>query len=137
VQQVWSNIRQRRYPRTWDGQTLPTFGHVIEWQPLELACGRCGRSLGRYVAYHARDEWGIVEDTTRHYQPTQPALSGRGERGPRSNARFWLEGEVGHRASKTSACFHCPACDSDYRRNLARLGRQLFADDQGSTYLLE
>jgi hypothetical protein len=146
VQQIWSNSSRRRYPKAWEGAPLDPIGYTLEWQPREIACGHCGRSLGEYVAYRAalsgqaglHQECGFVERTTRHYQSyveTAPRQAGR--RGPRLNPRFWLEGEVGRRASKTTACFRCPGCKRQYRRNLARLGDTLFDDKPESTFLLK
>jgi hypothetical protein len=134
AQEVWSAARRRRYPRAWDGRPLEAVGYAVEWQPGELACGACGRSLGRYAAYRTRhpvggvvEEVGLVEDTARRYERQAALAVGvPGGRGPRPRPRFWLEGKACLRAAKTTACFRCPGCGREYRRNLARLGEQLF-----------
>ena len=144
VQEVWTNATRRRYRKAWEGQTLGPYGHVIEWEPREIACGACGRSVGGYAGYRVRYpdgrlhlEQGIVEDTSRRYERSSSTPRGAGTRGPRSQPRFWLEGEIGRRAAKTTACFRCPGCKREYRRNLARLGRQLFAQRDHGVFLLE
>jgi hypothetical protein len=143
VQGVWSNASRRRYPKAWQGQRIEQVGYAIEWEPREIVCGKCHRSLGRYVAYRIRyadgrlqGEQGIVEDTSRRYE--QQAETARGQaasRGPKSRPRFRLEGEVGRRAAKTTACFRCPSCRAEFQRNLARLGAQVLAS--GSPFLLD
>jgi hypothetical protein len=144
VQEVWTNASRRRYRKAWEGQPLGPVGHVIEWEPREIACGACGRSLGGYAGYRVRypdgqlhREQGIVEDTSRRYERSAATPRGAGTRGPRSRPRFWLDGEIGRRAAKTAACFRCPGCKSEYRRNLARLGRQLFEQTNTGAFLLE
>jgi hypothetical protein len=137
VQEVWSNASQRRYPKPWDGEALPDLGYVIEWRPCEIACGNCGRSLGRYVAYHARAEWGVVEQTARRYEDNPANAQSPGSRNPRPRQRFRLEGEVGRRATKTTVHFRCPGCRREYQRNLSRLGRTLFDRIDDGSYLLE
>jgi hypothetical protein len=145
VQEVWSNTTRRRYPKAWEGQRLEPHGHTIEWEPRAIACGSCGHSLGTYAAYRViyadatiRGEQGVVEDTARRYErQAQLARGQAGSRGPRARPRFWLTGEIGRRAAKTTACFHCPGCQRDYERNLARLGQRLFESRRESAYLLE
>jgi hypothetical protein len=145
VQDVWTSASRRRYPKAWEGQPLEQAGYVIEWEPRKIACGKCARSLGDYVAYRVRypedrlqGERGIVENTSRRYErQTEIARGQAASRGPKSQPRFRLEGETGRRAAKTAACFHCPACGRDYRRNLARLGAQLFEHPSGSAFLLD
>ena len=97
VQQVWSAAKRRRYPDAWDGQALARVGYTIEWEPREISCGKCVRSLGRYVAYRTRhqaevdEETGVVEDTSR----ARTAQA--------TNRRFTITGEVARRAAKTTA----------------------------------
>jgi hypothetical protein len=143
VQEVWSSTTRRRYPKAWDGQPLAGVGYVIEWEPHLIACGACGRSLGKYVAYrvrhnddHPHEEQGLVEDTSRRYEQQADLKRGSGVRGPRSNPRFWLDGESGGRAAKTTACFRCPGCRREYKRNLFRLGGQVFQHLSGATFVL-
>lgn len=129
VQEIWSNAATRRYPKVWDG-VEPEGALVIWWSdPIRLRCGRCERSLGDYVAYHARQEYGLVEGTTRRYYP-RDNLSARPEatraRLSPTQPRFSLTGEVGHRASKTFCRFRCTRCAWEHEFNLARLGRALF-----------
>jgi hypothetical protein len=146
VQEVWSNITRRRYKQTWQGEALEPVGHTLEWQPCEIACCHCGHPLGSYVAYRVvypqesdlRGECGIVENTSRHYERhAGNAVRQAGSRGPKSSPRFWFEGELTRRAAKTSACFRCPGCDREYRRNLARLGAKLFTLNSEAAFILE
>jgi hypothetical protein len=146
VQHVWSNISRRRYPRRWEGEPLESVGHVIQWRPREIACGHCGHSLGRYVAYRVVNlgasssggERGIVEQTSRHYEP-QAELARRqaARRGPKSRPRFYLQSQSTRTADKTTACFSCPDCGHKYTRNLARLGERLFTEESDSVFLFE
>jgi hypothetical protein len=129
VQEIWSNVTTRRYPRAWDG-IEPDGALVIWWSDLiKLSCGRCGRSFGGYVAYHAGKEYGVVENTTRRYYPRENFAarpeSTRTRLSP-ARRRFSFSGEVGHRASKTLCHFRCSHCSSEQEYNLARLGRWLF-----------
>lgn len=144
MQDVWTNASRRRYPRAWEGEQLAAVGYTIEWQPRNVACGECGRSLGSYVGYrirrpdgHLDREQGIVEDTSRRYERDVSVAAGAGSRGPKSQPRSRLDGEIARRASKTAACFRCPACKKEYRRNLSRLGHQFFDGREGETFLLE
>jgi hypothetical protein len=144
VQEVWSNITRRRYRQAWEGAPLEPVGHTLEWRPRKLACGRCGNPLGTYVAYRVvhpdptlRGEHGVVEKISRRYERSTGTARGQaGSRGPKSNPRFWLEGEIGRRAAKTTACFRCPACGQEYRHNLARLGETLFTSNPNATFTL-
>lgn len=143
MQDVWTNASRKRYPRAWEGEQLAAVGYTIEWQPRPVACGECGRALGSYVGYRIRRldgrldrEQGIVEDTSRRYERDITTARGAGSRGPRSQPRFWLDGEIARRASKTAACFRCPACKKEYRRNLSRLGHQFFDGREGETFLV-
>jgi hypothetical protein len=129
VQETWSNVTTRRYPKAWDG--LEPEGALVIWwsDPIELLCGRCERPLGEYVVYHARREYGIVVDTARRQYPrenftTRPEATRA--RLSLSRPRFFLTGEVGRRASKTFCHFRCTRCSSEREYNLARLGRGLF-----------
>jgi hypothetical protein len=138
AQQVWSQMKRRRYPRAWDGKPLSTQGSVIDWsEQVEIACGACRHSLGQYRAYHVRDEEGIVEDTARHYEQAATGARSPGDRAPRSRPRFQIDGEIGGRARKTTARFRCPGCGREYNRNLARLARQLFEHAPGEVFLLQ
>lgn len=145
VQNVWSTATQKRYPTAWEGLDLEHVGHIIEWEPRKITCRSCGRSLGDYVAYriihpdrspHA--ERGLVEDTSRRYEQ-QAELAKRqiAGRGPKSKPRYWLEGKPTFRAIKTAACFRCPGCRREYRRNLAKLGKQLFDQPSRSPFVLD
>jgi predicted RNA-binding Zn-ribbon protein involved in translation (DUF1610 family) len=129
VQEIWSNARKRSYPKAWDGAQPPP-GIWIRWRDAaRFLCGRCGRSLGHYVAYHVRSEYGIVEDTAKRYHPRENFASrppGAAERRAPSQPRFLRGGNIG-RAATTTALFRCPKCGyvaPPY--NLARLGRTLF-----------
>jgi hypothetical protein len=143
VQAVWSSASRRRYPQAWRGEALEQVGHVITWEQREIACSACGHSLGQYVAYRVdypdgrpQGEQGIVEKTARRYEAQPPEIRS-GARGPRTRPRYQLEGEIGHRAAKATACFRCPGCRREYRRNLARLGGQLYESSNQSAFLLE
>lgn len=129
VQEIWSNATARRYPKAWDG-IEPEGALVIWWSdPIEFLCGRCERSLGRYLAYHAGREYGVVVPTARRYYPRESFAARPEAAGARlspSRRRFSRTGEVGHRASKTVCHFRCAHCSSEQEYNLARLGRRLF-----------
>jgi hypothetical protein len=144
MQDVWTNACRKRYPQAWEGEPLAAVGYTIEWQPRPVACGNCGRSLGSYVGYrirrldgHLDREQGIVENTSRRYETGITVARGSGSRHSRTRPRFWLEGEIARRAAKTAACFRCPGCTKEYRRNLSRLGHQFFEAPEGETFLLE
>jgi hypothetical protein len=144
VQDVWTNASRKRYPEAWEGEPLAAVGYTIEWNPRDIACSNCGRSLGSYVGYrirypdgHLDREQGIVEDTSRRYERDISVTHGAGSRGPRQRPRFWLDGEIARRASKTAGLFRCPGCKKEYRRNLSRLGSQFFEGREGETFLLE
>ena len=139
VQQVWSHVRRRRYPAAWEGQPLASAGYVIEWsEPRKLTCGgpRCRRSLGEYVAYHARDEYGIVENTARTYEMVAGLGEAPGARQARTRPRLSLEGEAHGHAARTRALFWCGNCKRYRRRNLAALGKALFADDGPNAFIV-
>jgi hypothetical protein len=128
MQQVWSNASQRRYPEAWQGQSLPSVGFIVEWKRCRLTCGHCGHSLGRYVAYRARDEWGVVEDSPK-----------RGRSNPSHSSefrRFQTDGEIGRRAAKSAAIITCRKCNRVYRRNLAHFSRTIW-DAETSIFALE
>jgi len=115
-----------RYPRAWDRQPLAAVGSAIEWsEQIQITCGLCRRSLGKYRSYHVHDEYGIVEDTPRSYEPSPGVRRSPGSRAPRSKPRYMIDGEIAGHAAKATARFHCPGCRADYDRNLARLGREL------------
>jgi hypothetical protein len=144
VQDVWASASRQRYPKAWEGQALERVGYIIEWEKRGIAC-RCGRSLGDYVAYRivypdrrVHDERGIVEKTSRRYEQ-QAARESRqaATRGPKSQPRFRLEGQIGRHAAKTTAYFHCPGCKREHRRNLARLGTQLYEHPDNSPFVLD
>jgi len=128
MQQVWSNASQRRYRESWQGQVLPEVGFEVRWKPCRLTCGHCGHSLGNYAAYHAREEWGVVEDSPKRAR-SNPSRSSEFR-------RFQLDGEIGRRAAKSAAIITCRKCDRGYRRNLAHLSHTIW-DAKTSTYALE
>jgi hypothetical protein len=126
AQQIWNQAVRRRYPTAWDRQPLGETGVVITWSDAtQITCGKCRRSLGKYRGYQARDEYGIVEDTAHEYQPGAATTRSPGDRSPRRYPRFAINGEVGKRAGKTTAHFHCPQCRAEYDFNLARLGHEV------------
>jgi len=144
VQEVWNNASRRRYPAAWTGEELAPVGYTIEWEPHMVACGGCGRPLGEYVGYRIRYpdgslgvEHGIVERTSRRYERSATTPRGAGTRGPKSQPRFQIAGEIGRRATKTAAIFWCRGCEREHRRNLSTLGRQFFKRPRGETFLLE
>jgi hypothetical protein len=137
VQEVWSNARRQLYPEPWHGVKLPDGGYIITWQPREIACGKCGTKLGDYVAYHAREEFGIVEATARFYDQVEGRPKEPRHRRPRAHSRFELESKDLRYAAKTTACFHCPGCKREFRRNLSTLGRKLFAADPDRPFLID
>lgn len=137
VQGVWSNARRQLYPEPWHGEELTEGGYIITWQPREIACGKCGTKLGDYVAYHAQEEFGIVEDTKRFYDRVEGRPKELRHRQPRRRPRFWLESKDLRYAAATTACFHCPGCKKEYRRNLLKLGRAIFKDSKTGPFLVD
>jgi len=137
VQEVWANARRQLYPEAWQGEELAEGGYIIKWQPREIACGNCATKLGDYVAYHAQAEYGVVEDTARFYDQVEGRPKEPSHRRPRTRSRFRLESKDLRYASKTTACFHCPGCKGEYRRNLLKLGRAVFEDDKRTPFLVD
>jgi len=143
MQQIWANASQTRWPKTWDGKEPPEgVAQVIWWtDPIAFSCGRCKGSLGEYVAYHASEEYGIVENRSHHYHPREnfppeAFASSPHDRLSPAKPRFWVSGEIGHRAKSAFAHFLCPRCGWEpTERNLWRLGRRLFMD-RPSRYLV-
>jgi hypothetical protein len=139
MQQLWSGLRQRRPKPAWDGHPLAERGYTVDWRgPRQVICGapRCGRSLGEYVAYHALDEYGLVEDTARMYSPNPSRSTDPGARHIRPKARFSLEGQAGMFAADTRARFWCESCKKHRVRNLARLGEAMFSETDGDPFLV-
>lgn len=143
VQDVWSAASRRRYRKDWDGQPLDNVGFRIEWEPRQIACA-CGRSLGDYVAYRVCrmsgqeqpvEEHGVVEDTAHRYGHTSERMRD-GSRNKRPKPRFRIDREIGRRARRTTAYFHCRGCGRTHERNLHRLGQQVFDSAAGQTYVL-
>lgn len=144
VQEVWTFASRKRYPKAWEGERLADVGHVIEWEPRRIAC-ICGRSLGNYVAYRIRhplgqqlevEEHGVIEKTPHRYGYTSERMHD-GNRNKRSKPRFRIDREIGHRARKTTAYFHCRGCGRTHERNLHRLGQTVFESPPGRTFVLE
>lgn len=143
VQEVWSNASRKRYRKNWDGQPLDSVGFRIEWEPRHIAC-ECGRSLGDYVAYRVcrvsgqeqrLEEHGVVEDTQHRYGYASERMRD-GSRNRRSKPRFRIDREIGRRARKTTAHFHCRGCGHTHERNLHRLGQQVFESRSEQTFVL-
>ena len=143
VQEVWTYASRKRYRKDWDGQPLDKVGFRIEWEPRQIAC-HCGHSLGKYVAYRVcrisgqvqrLEEHGVVEDTTHRYGHASERLRD-GSRNSRSKPRFRIDREIGRRARKTTAYFHCRGCGDMHQRNLHRLGQQIFESPVGETFVL-
>jgi hypothetical protein len=131
VADLWPTVASRRYPKAWDG-IEPEGALVIYWTPraTRIECA-CGTRLGKFRAYRARGEYGVVRDTPRRYQPPYRYAAEAIKHMPNDRIapprpNFWLTGDQGSRASRTMAHFRCSHCDREHERNLRRLGKELF-----------
>jgi len=131
VAELWPTVASRRYPKAWDG-IEPRGALIIYWtpEPTAIECG-CGARLGKYRAYQARGEYGVIRDSPRRYHPPNryPAETIKhmpNDRIAPPRQSFWLTGDVGTRASRTIAHFRCSRCRQEHERNLRRLGKTLF-----------
>ena len=137
VRQIYANASEKRNPKAWDG-TEPQGALVIYLtDPIDLTCERCGGSLGSYVAYWARAEYGVLDDSARHYHPRENFPPDHFKNSPQdrlapANPRFELDGEVGFRAARSIARFRCANCGGRHEHNLRRLGKRLFDARPGS-----
>lgn len=131
AQEVWSNVRRRRYPKDWDGVEARADMYVVWWRgPTAIECGDCRSKIVTVMAYNAGREYGIVLDTTR--RAANPSY-----RRPKPGMRYWLDGYIGGRPGRTSANFSCPECHRKYlRHNFRRLGKELF-DTRPNRYPLQ
>jgi hypothetical protein len=131
AQEVWSNVRQRRYPRSWEGVEPREDMYVVWWRgPITIECGACSTKIVPVIAYNGGREYGIVLDTTR--RAANPSY-----RRPKPGMKYWLDGHIGGRPGRTSANFSCPGCHRKYvRLNFRRLGKELF-DGQPNRYRLD
>ena len=132
IAELWPTIRSDRPPQAWDG-IEPEGALVIYWtpRPTRFVCGECGKGLGRYRAYQASGEYGVVSDTPRRYHTpgrhVPEALKHMpNDREQAARPVFWITGEVGYRSSKTFAHFRCTVCDIEYESNLRRLGETIW-----------
>jgi hypothetical protein len=131
IRQIWASVTSRLHPKAWDG--IEPEGYMVIWwtpSPTLITCGHCRRAVGRFVAYHAGTEYGVVPAHAK-----RDRLTGRRDT-PSTDPRFSLSGETGRTAAKTFLEFTCPRCSQHYNRNLARLGRMLW-DTRPETYPLE
>jgi hypothetical protein len=83
------------------------------------------------VAYWAGPEYGILRDVARHYHqvgnfPPDQFANSPHDRFTAKNPVFQMDGQIGGKAIKAFAKFHCPKCDFRVARNLRRLGIELF-----------
>lgn len=133
TQELYANATQRRYAPSWDG-IEPAGALVVYWtDTFPISCGRCGEGFGKFAAYNAHREYGIVEHTSRHRHPIGNFPPDHFKNMPNdrfepASKRFWISGEVGRTAGGTAANFQCRKCDVKYVRNLRRLGKRLFEE---------
>ncbi len=132
IAELWPTIRSKRFSQAWNG-IEPEGALVIYWtpRPTRILCGQCGKSLGKYRAYQAGGEYGVVSDTPRRYHSPDRHPPGTLKQMPQDRQQaarpvFWLTGEVGFRATKTFAHFRCTVCDVEYEANLRRLGQPIW-----------
>jgi len=131
IQQVYANASQGRSAAKWN-DIEPSGQLVIYWtDPFAVTCGKCGANFGKYVAYNARREYGIVEHTARHRHPRENFPPEQFKNSPQdrfepAHRKFWLWDEVGGRAGKASAHFACQNCGVEYVYDLRRFGKRLF-----------
>jgi hypothetical protein len=132
VRDLWPTVRSKRSPEAWNDRE-PDGELVIYWTPRSttIVCGECGKSLGKYRAYQAGRESGIVSDTPRRYHPPGRHAAGTLELMPQDREQgeppvFWITGDIGFRSAKSFAHFRCTVCRIEFEENLRRLGLNLF-----------
>lgn len=132
--ELWPTLRGKRHPAVWDG-VEPKGATVILWTPTPttIRCGECGKSLGKYRAYEALGEHGIVNETPIRYHPPGRHTSESLRHLPNDRHQpiapiYWRTGEDGFRAAKTFAHFRCTICRIEFEENMRRLGRKLFKE---------
>lgn len=132
VKQIYSNARARRYPSKWDGKEPDAALTIYLTDAFTIVTACHNRSLGRFVAYQAEGEYGIIRDEAVQRHPTgnSPPSEFVGKPNDAFEAKqplFWIEGEIAGHAAKASARFRCPKCRRAFNpRNLRRLGKELF-----------
>jgi ribosomal protein S27AE len=131
VQQIYSNAKQRRYPPKWDEKEPEASLLIYLTDSIRIRCGRCGASLGIFVAYWAGAEYGIMRDVARHYHqlgnfPPDEFANSPHDRFTAKDPVFDIDGEKAGKASKAFANFRCPRCGLGVTRNLRRFGTELF-----------
>jgi hypothetical protein len=141
VKQIYSNATQRRYTPSWDGKDAGAHLTILFTEPIRIRTGCCFASLGLFVAYEARGEYGLFRHESKHRHPRENFPRDHFARQPNDafepqNPTFRIDGERGGRSSHASASFMCPKCGHEFRpRNLRRLGKQLW-EDRPSRYEL-
>jgi hypothetical protein len=130
--ELWPTLRGKRHPAIWNGVEAEGTT-VILWtpRPIPIRCGECGKSLGKYRAYQARGEYGIVSETPIRYHPPGKHPAGALAHMPNDRQQpiariYWRTGEEGFRAAKTFAHFRCTICRVEFEENMRRLGKRLF-----------
>ena len=141
VQQIYSNARQRRYPPSWDGKAPDAKQLIYLTDPFTILGRCCRRSLGRFLAYEASGEYGLIRNDAKqrhpvgNFPPDQFANQPNDAFEPKKPT-FWVDGEVGGHTSKAFACFRCPKCEHTFNpRNLRKFGLRLFGE-RPSPYVL-
>jgi len=128
MQGLHSRGLQQLDPPGWNGQEL-TAPQMIYWTgPFKIVCGRCKRSMGRYVAYQAGAEYGIVEHTSREYVTPQLKPGGNDPhvRLTHERRRYWLSGTQADTSRTTFVHVRCSRCNKTYERNMGKLAFRLF-----------
>ncbi|SRR6266545_2206299 len=132
VKQIYSNAKQRRYPPKWDGTEPEAALKIYLTDPIRVYTACCGVSLGPFVAYWARAEYGLFRDEAvqRHPLGNFPAdyfANQPNDAFEPRNPTFEINGEVGGHAARAFANFRCPKCGREFNpRNLRKLGKELF-----------
>jgi hypothetical protein len=126
AQELWSNVRQRRYAKDLDNLDPRADMKVIWWRgPCWITCGNCRRQIVRVMSYKAGREYGFVLDTTK--KQADPA-----HQRPKPGMKFWFDGYIGGRPGRTSFNVSCPQChQKDLRRNVRREAKKIFDERLG------
>jgi hypothetical protein len=128
MQELYSRASATHAPKEFDGQPDGPGLRIVWTEAIELSCGGCGYSFGRYVAYNAAgSEYGIVEDVqTIRQRNSGVATPNTAERNLSPGSRYLLAGTQADTARTTFAFFRCRKCGLHYHRSLFTFGMQLF-----------
>lgn len=133
VKQIYSNAKQRRYTPSWDGAETQAALTIYLTDAIEITTACCHRSLGPFVAYEARGEYGVFRDESKHRHPRgnfppQHFANQPNDAFESKSPAFWIDNEA-MKSSEAWAHFMCPKCRHKFNpRNLRKIGKRLFTD---------